>query len=149
MKNDRSVAGALAGAIGAIAQQVFSLLVKHAGVSNKDFGNFSGIMVMSKIFPGILSHIVQFLGHLAVGMLFGIIFAQIFKYTSSTYWWLKGMIYGFLLWILLTGVGTLFKMPVWRVINPSTAITLLLGSIIYSLVTAYTLRKLDKRTDLI
>ncbi|MHB9095476.1 MAG: DUF6789 family protein [Eubacteriales bacterium] len=149
MKNDRSVAGAISGAIGAVVQQFYAVVIRYMGISDKHFGDFAGIIVMYKKYEGFVAHIIQWSAHLAVGMLFGIIFAQIFRYMSSRYWWLKGIVYGLILWFLLTGVGTLFKMPMWTIISPRTALTLLIGSLIYGAATAYTLKVLDKRTDLI
>ncbi len=149
MKNDRSTAGAIAGLIGALTQQIFSKVFEYLSITQKDFGDFSGVMVMSHSFQGVLAHVVQWLGHMAVGMLLGIIFSWLFMFTSSKYWWFKGVVFGFIFWFLLTSIGTLFKMPVWRVITPRSAITLLIGSLIYSVITAYVLKLLDDKTELI
>lgn len=149
MQNDRSVAGAISGSVAALIQEIYGSLVKYVGISDKDFGDFAGVMIMSKNYQGIFAHIVQWIAHIGIGMLFGIIFAQIFKYTSSKYWWLKGLIYGLILWVLLTSIGTLYKMPVWIVTEPKTVLSILAGSLIYSFITAYILKILDKRSDLI
>lgn len=149
MVNDRTTAGALAGALAGLIQQVYGTLATYTGFSDKDFGDFAGTLIMTRDYQGILGHIIQWLAHIGVGMLFGIIFVQIFRYTSSKYWQIKGVIYGFILWVLLAGVGTLFKMPTWTATKPLTALSMFIGGLIYSVSMAYILKYLENKTDLI
>lgn len=149
MVNDRTTAGAIAGAVAGIIQQIYGLLADYIGFTDKDFGDFAGTLIMSKDYQGILAHIIQWLAHIGIGMFFGIIFVHLFRYTSSKYWQIKGVVYGFILWVLLTGVGTLFKMPTWENTRPSTALSMFIGSLVYSVSAAYILRYLENKTDLI
>ena len=149
MVNDRTTAGALAGAVAGLIQQIYGSLAHYIGFTEKDFGDFAGTLIMSKAYQGIMSHVIQWLAHIGIGMLFGVIFVQIFKYTSSKYWQIKGIIYGFILWVLLTGIGTLFKMPMWNKTEPTTALSMFIGGLIYSVTMAYILKYLENKTDLI
>lgn len=149
MVNDRTTAGALAGAAAGIVQQVYGMLAFYIGFSEKDFGDFAGMLVMYDNFQGFMAHFIQWLAHIGIGMMFGIFFVLIFQYTSSNYWPLKGVIYGFVLWILLTGIGTFFKMPMWMKTKPTTALSMLIGSVVYAFSLAYILKYLEDKTDLI
>ena len=149
LKNDRMIAGAISGMLASVIQEIYANMTTVLGFSNRDFGDYAGVLVMSQNYQGLLAHVIQLLAHISVGALFGIIFAAVFRYTSSAYWWLKGITYGSILWVLLTGVGTLFKMPMWINIPPRAALDLYLGSVVFGFSTAYILKYLDEKTELI
>jgi len=149
LKNDRMIAGAISGMLASVIQEIYANTTTVLGFSNRDFGDYAGVLVMSQNYQGLLAHVIQLLAHISVGALFGIIFAALFRYATSNYWWLKGIIYGSVLWVLLTGIGTLFKMPMWINIPPRAALDLYLGSVVFGFSTAYILKYLDEKTELI
>ncbi len=149
MKKDRLVAGGLAGAIGAFVQSVYGTITKAIGITDRTFYDFAAIIVAFKEYPGVLGFIVGIIAHLIVGVMLGIIFAYIIMLTSNRYLYIKGLVYGAVTWFLLLGFGTIYKMPMFKDIPPTAALSTFVGSLIYGTVTAYTLKLLEKRTNLL
>lgn len=146
---DRFVAGALAGIIGAIVQDIYAITIKSLGIIDRSYIDFASVMIMSESIDGILGFMVGLLAHVGVGVLFGLGFAYIIKKTSSNYLLFKGIIFGLSLWFLLLGYGTTFKLPMFKNLPPLNALTTFVGAVIYGVVTAYTLRLIDKKTSLL
>lgn len=149
MKKDRVTAGVIAGFIGSVIQEGYAWLAKFLGFSKIDFADFAGVMTMFRNFNGPLALFIQWMAHIATGIMFGAIFAIVFMYTSSKYWLIKGISYGLVLWVLLMGVGMLFKMPMWTEMTPQTALNMLVGSVIFTVTTAIAMKLLDEKTKLI
>lgn len=147
--NDRLIGGAIAGGLGAFAQILYGYSTKNIGLTDRAFHEFGKAFIMSIPYNGFLADFTGFISHLGNGVIFGILFAYIIYVSSSRYYLIKGAIYGMALWHIFLGLGTAFKMPMFGSIPPSTALATLVGSIIYGLVTAYVLRILDLRTDLV
>ncbi len=146
---DRLVAGGLAGIIGAIVQNIYGFAVKGLRLTDRTFADFAEVIVTFKSFEGIIAFIVGLIAHLIVGLIFGIIFAYVIAATSSRYYLIKGVAYGAVLWFLLLGFGTIFKLPLFKEIPPNAALFTLVGAVLYGLVTAYSLRLLDAKTRLL
>lgn len=146
IKNDRSVAGAIAGLVAAFVQEMSAYVLKYLGFSNKSFIDYASVLVLFHRANSFMEHVVAWLGHFSVGIILGILFAQIFMITSSKYLFLKGIFYGFVLWFVLLGLGTVFRLPEFTAIPWNVAIGTFIGSIVWSLSVAYTLRILEKTT---
>lgn len=146
---DRFVAGGTAGAIAGLIQDVYGSSMKALGFTDRSFADFSEIILSSRVYTGLLGTIVGIVAHLAVGILLGIIFAYIIQLTSSRYIILKGFGYGLITWFLLSGFGTIYKLPLFSDIPPGPALTTLVGALLYGLTLAFTLKLLDKRTNLL
>ncbi len=149
MKSDRLVAGGLAGAVAAFVQYVSCTIAKATGITDRTFKDFAAVIVTFKDYPGILGFIVGFIAHLIVGVMLGIIFVYIIMLTSNRYLYIKGLGYGAVCWFLLSGLGTIFKLPMLKDIPPFAALSTLMGSLIYGAVIAYTLKLLEKKTNLL
>ncbi len=146
---DRLVAGGLAGIIAGLIQYVYGLLTEAIGFTDRSFGQFSEIVLSSRVYTGVLGFIIGLVSHIAVAIMFGVIFAYIIAKTSSRYYLLKGAGYGLVLWFLLSGFGTVARLPLFEDIPPLDASDILIGSILYGLVLAYTLKLLEKKTKLL
>jgi hypothetical protein len=53
------------------------------------------------------------------------------------------------LWLLLTGFGAINYLPMFIYLPPNVALATLIGSLIYSLLTALTLKIIDNKVDLV
>lgn len=149
MKRDRITAGIIAGFIASLVQQIYAWTAKILGFSNADFADFAGILTLFKNYSGTLASVMEWMTHIAIGILCGVLFAVLFMYVSSRYWIVKGLSYGLVLWAVLLGTGTLFKLPLWDTITPLTSLNMLIGSEIFSIVAAFTMKMLDEKTNLI
>ncbi|PKM38944.1 MAG: hypothetical protein CVV03_12725 [Firmicutes bacterium HGW-Firmicutes-8] len=146
IKNDRSVAGAIAGLVGSIIQEMSTLIIKYLGFSDKSFIDYSSVMVMFHRPNNFMELVVAWTAHFAVGITLGLLFVQVFMITSAKYLFLKGIFYGFVLWFILLGLGTVFRLPEFTSLPWNVAMTTFIGSLVWSLSVAYILRILEKTT---
>ena len=146
IKNDRSTAGAIAGLVGAFIQEMSAIVLKYLGFTNRSFIDYASILIMFHTAHSFMELVVAWIAHFAVGITMGLLFVQVFMITSSKYLFLKGIFYGFVLWFILLGLGTVFRLPEFTVIPWNVALSTFVGSIVWSLSVAYTLRLLERTT---
>jgi hypothetical protein len=82
---------------------------------------------------------------LALCILWGIVFAYVIKVTSSNYYYIKGIGFGFVIWMVLTSLGTLFNVPLFTETPLNVAYTTLFTALVFGLVVAWVLKFLNKR----
>jgi hypothetical protein len=143
---DRLVAGSLDGVIGAFIQELYAIILKTLEFSDRTFGDLAFILVSQKYQEEVL--LVKIIANAAIGLFFGAVFAYILMLTTSRYYLLKGIFYGVVLWLILSGFGVVFDLPKFKDTPPDIALVTLIGSIIYGVVTAYTLKLLDTKTKI-
>jgi uncharacterized membrane protein YagU involved in acid resistance len=146
---DRLIAGGLAGIIAGLIQYVYGLATQALGFTDRSFGQFSEVVLNLHVYEGILGFIIGVLSHMAVALIFGVLFAYIIAKTSSRYYIIKGAMYGLVLWFLLSGFGSVLRLPNFTKVPPTSELDILVGAVLYGLVLAYTLKLLDKKTRIL
>ena len=146
---DRLVAGGLAGMIAGFIQYAYGLITEAIGITDRAFGQFSEIVLSSRIYTGVLGFVIGLLAHLAVTIMFGVLFAYLIEKSSSRYYLLKGAGYGLVLWFLLSGFGTVARLPLFEDIPPLAALDILIGSLLYGVTLGYVLKIIDKKSNLL
>jgi riboflavin transporter FmnP len=149
LRKDRLMAGAISGVTGAIVQILFELLSKTIGFTDRDFVDMAKMFIMYKRFPGIISNIIGVTAQLLIGAGLGIGFAYLIRKTSSRYYFIKGFGYGAIIWLIFATLGSVFKMPLFTVIPPNPALSLLFGALVYGFFTSFTLQFLEKKSNLV
>ena len=61
----------------------------------------------------------------------------------------KECFFGTVLWFLLTGFGTMWRLPVFHEMPTYAAYSSLIGALIYGIALAYSMKLLEKYTDLL
>lgn len=146
---DRLVAGGLAGLIGGAVQNIFSIIAKNLGWAEHTFSEYAIVVLTHRLYNNFVGSIIGFIAYLVVGIFFGIIFAYIISYTSSKYLYIKSLIYSAVLWFLLSGFGTIFKMPAFTNLSANSALITLISGFVYGSIVAYILDYLDANTNLL
>jgi uncharacterized membrane protein YagU involved in acid resistance len=146
---DRFVAGGLAGAFAGLIQYAYGIVSKASGLTDRQFGQFSESVLNLHVYTGVLGLIIGVLSHMAVSIIFGVLFAYIIQITSSRYYMLKGAMYGLVLWFLLSGFGSVLRLPNFTKIPPLAELDILGGAILYGLVLAYSLKLLERNTKVL
>lgn len=146
---DRLVAGGLAGIIAGLIQYAYGLITEAIGFSDRSFGQFSEIVLSSRVYTGVLGFVMGLLSHIAVAIMFGVLFAYLIEKSSSRYYLIKGAGYGLVLWFLLSGFGTVAKLPLFEDIPPLPALDILIGSILYGVILGYSLKIIDRKSNLL
>lgn len=149
MKNDRFTAGAISGAFGAIAQNVYGSSAKAIGITNISFADFSKAILFNQTLAGISGFIVGILSHLAFGSMLGVLFAYLISKSSSKYYYFKSLGFGIGIWFWSLAIGTMYKINVFDKVSPLPAISIFVGALIYGFITGYTLKIIEKRSDLV
>lgn len=149
MKNDRITGGAIAGIIGAVAQNLYGRGVKAVGLTDRAFVDFANVIAFGKPNQGFIGAISGTLAHLTLGMILGTLFALIIMKTSSKYFLFKCLGYGAGLWFMTLGLGSIFKLPLFVEIPPIPQLTTFVGAEVYGLVTGYSLKLIQDKTSLV
>ncbi len=144
---DRVTRAFLAGTAGAVAQDIYVYIAKLAGLTDRTYLDYARIMIMFKNHDGVLATIVSIIGHMITDMLFAVLFVYFIKVTSAKYMYLKGIIYGGVIWFILIGLGTLFRLPVFTTAPPSAALALFVGAVMYGAIVVFTLKLLRSETE--
>lgn len=134
---DRAVAGALAGFASSILQEGYAQVIKAVEVTDRSYGDFAFCLVTSNQADEIPEMVVGILSNIAIGILMGVIFAFLLKIITSKHLFLKGFFYGYVLWMLLLGFGSVFRLPEFTDMKPVHSLVALGGSIIWGAANAY------------
>ncbi|PKM81954.1 MAG: hypothetical protein CVU89_06340 [Firmicutes bacterium HGW-Firmicutes-14] len=149
MRSDRISSGALAGIIGAVVQDIYGHTAKTFGITDRIFLDFAKIVLFHKPYGGIFGFIAGILSHLTFGMITGVLFVYLIKRTSSRYLYYKGMGMGMTIWFFSLGVATLYNLPLFKDIPPVPALITFVGALIWGLATAFSLKLIEKKTNLV
>jgi len=135
--------GAIAGLIGAFIQTCFSFTMKSIGLTDRIFMDYGEVLVLGqhKIGSG-LGLLIGFIAHLVNAMFWGIVFSHIIKFSNKNYILLKGIGYGLIIWLFSLGMATMFKLPVFEVIELNVGYVLMIGAMIYGSVMSLTYKYL-------
>lgn len=151
MKKDRLVAGGISGIVGSIFCDTVGVLFKSLGWSDRTFYENATILLTNQIYSdeGIFGLILSLITHFAVCSIFGVLFAYIILFTTSNYLYIKGLGYGLVLWVLLHGFGTIFNLPLFTNMPLDIAYATLSFALVYGFTTAFTLKILEEKTQLL
>ena len=149
MKEDRLMAGVVSGTVAILIQTAYALTVKSLGFTDRIYVDFAKVIIMSENRQGLSPFFIGLIAQLVIGAMFGVVFAFVEKFTSSRYYIVKGVFFGAVLWFLLTGFGTMWRLPVFSDMPTYSAYSTLTGSLIYGLALAYTMKLLEKHTNLL
>jgi len=141
---DRFYRGFTAGIVGGVPMNVwsfFSYYILH--FTDLRFLDWSSMIIYGHLpyntFQTFYALIIQLLW---VGLL-GIIFAFLVPTITSRGYLGKGVIYGIISGLIIYGITTIFRVPNLVIFSTTTVISNHVGGIIWGLVMAYTLHKLD------
>ncbi|KUO53408.1 MAG: hypothetical protein APF76_09205 [Desulfitibacter sp. BRH_c19] len=149
MKSDRATAGAIAGILGAITQDIYGLTVKGIGLTDRAFIDFAKVIAFRTATSGTLSFITGLVVHLTLGMMFGLLFSYIISMTSSNFYYYKAIGYSAGLWFWTLAVGSMVNLPLFAGIPVISQITTFVGALIFGLAMAYSLKLLENKTEIV
>jgi hypothetical protein len=146
---DRLVVGGIAGLIGAAVQNAYSYIIVGLNLARYTYSDFATTVLTNRLYSDPLGLLAGFIAYLSVGVILGVLFAYLVAATGSEYLYIKGLIYGFILWFLLTGFGTVFGLPTFIGLAPISAVSILLGGLLFGVVTAYVIKIFEHKTELL
>lgn len=151
MKKDRLLAGGVAGIVGSLSCDILGSLYKSLGWTDRAFYENATILLTNQIYSdeGVFGFALSIISHIAVCIIFGVIFTYMILFTTSNYLYIKGLGYGLVLWVLLHGFGTIFNLPLFTKMPLHIAYATLSLSLLYGFMIALTLKIIDKKTQLL
>ncbi len=149
MKNDRLIAGAIAGVSGSVVQNIYGQVVKGLGITDRAFLDFAEVALLSRTYSGFFGIVAGIISHLVFGMLVGVLFVYLLQKTSSNYLYLKGLGFGIGIWFFSLAIGTMFNFPMFTETPPVPALVMFVGALLWGFVTAFSTKIIEKKTNLI
>lgn len=144
--NDRLTRGFLAGVLGGIASVAWGMLSRYIlHFTTLLYSDFAGVLILGRKVETTGEKIFfQLVVFLFFGLL-GIILAYIVRYTTSKNMLFKGVLWGGVVWFSSYAITLLFKVPDLHTIPFPTAISQLIGGVLWGFFTAVALGYLDRR----
>lgn len=141
---DRFVNGLITGTVAGIAMDILNFIMYYSNFSTMRYLDWAGIMIFGRKPVFLSEELFAQLVQLAFSAFIGILFAYLYFGVTSRYYLLKGLFFGVIFWFFMYAAGTALRLPHLTVIPFKTSLTNFLGSIVFGLVAAETLRRLDR-----
>lgn len=142
MINDRMTRGIIAGASGALVQNVYMLLAKSLDLTDIMYVDVARHFIFTQPYDGFLAVFVALLAHFTIDSFWGVVFAFLIEHTSSRFYMLKGFAFGTSIWFFIRVFGT----KIFGVVPgspPLTALVFFVGAVLFGLTIAIVLRLFD------
>lgn len=140
---DRFTRGFVAGVIGGIATNAWSLLAGAMGWTTLRTVDLMGLFIYAHLQPFDLAEVIFGLfGHLIVSAVLGVGFVYLLQYLDSLNHLLKGWTYSVTFWFLVYSITALFQFPGTIPLPLKTAFSDFIGATIFGLVLPLALRAL-------
>ena len=142
---DRFARGLIAGLVGGAIMNIISLVSYSLGIAQLRFLDWSAIAIYG-LKPESLAEAVfaQFAQFIFVGVL-GVLFAYLIAAIGNKNHLLKGWLYGSGMWFVLYGITILYHVEATIPLHIDTAGTDFIGSTVYGLTLAATLKWLEEK----
>ena len=102
-------------------------------------------LIFGKLPAGVLENAVSLGGQLFFAAMSGVLFAYLLPVLTSRNYFLKGLIFGLLIWLLSYTASILFRVPFLTRFDPGTVTSNITGALIYGLVLGFVLKWLEER----
>jgi len=144
---DRFTPGMFAGLIGDVVLQIYFIILQIFGITVLTYVDYGKILIMGKPFRGALAYILGTICEFTLGGILGIFFSYIVKYTTSYFYLVKAVFLSFGAWLIFLVPGTLFRLPMFSVVLPTSALLMLAGSLLWGITTGISLKVLTKNFE--
>ncbi len=144
---DRTMRGFIAGIVAGLALNIWSLPFYFLKLVNIHHIHWAGILICHGLPRNTGESLVCFIIQVLWDGILGVFFSYLFKNSTSGDYIYKGLLYSFFLSFVFNSIVTLYRVPILS--DRYELIAFLLneaGALIYGLILALTLRRLDQST---
>lgn len=144
---DRFTRGFIGGLLAAIVMNIFSFISTALNWVEVPFVDWAGVFIFGRQPEGVAEIAVSLMGQLFFAALAGTLFVYFISLITSRNYIFKGLIYGLIVWFVSYAVTIMFRVPELVRFNLDTVISNAVGSMIYGLILALTIKWLDNRLE--
>lgn len=141
---DRLVNGIIAGILAGIGMNIINYPAYLLNLSTIRYLDWAGILIFGRrpvaIWEAVFAQLVQ----IAFSAFVGVVFAYLIPTVSSRYYIVKGIFFGIISWFFIYAAGIALRLPFLTLIPFRTSLINFISSIVFGLVLAESLRRLDK-----
>lgn len=142
---DTFMRGAVAGLIAGIGKDIWTLASKYLGFGEISFIDWMAVMEFGRLPNEPIHLILATFSHLIILSALGVGFAYLVPHIETGFIVAKGIMYSLIVGTVLYVIPILFKMPYIGRPGADTALSNLIGSIIYGALLAVLLSRLSNR----
>ncbi|MTI85893.1 MAG: hypothetical protein FH756_18855 [Firmicutes bacterium] len=145
---DRFFRGFVAGVVGGVIMNIWSVVsVNLLHLSKFHYLDWAAVMTFGYPSGNILESLMSLATHLVWTGFLGIVAAYFLSLTTSKQYLLKGILIGFTLFFIINALPVLFHTPYLHNTTFGTSVSNAIGSIVWGLGVAWTLRYLDTTSN--
>lgn len=141
--NDTITRGVIAGAAAGVMQNIYSFIAIAAGFQTMTYADYARATLFDTQYNDTFAQFLGYIGHFTWDTLLGIIFVYFVNKTSKRFLLLKSITYGIVIWYLVKGAPTFFRLPAFLSITPQSMFFFFIGSVLFGITIALTLKFLD------
>lgn len=142
---DRFMRGAVAGLTAGIGKEVWTILSKSLGFGKISFIDWMAVMEFGFLPKDVLHLALATFSHLVILSALGVGFAYLVPHIETGYLVIKGIMYSLIVGTIFYVIPILYKMPYIGKPGVDTALSNLVGSIIYGALLAVVLGRLSNK----
>lgn len=141
---DRFFRGFIAGIIGGIPMNIWSMISFHLFKFSKlRFADWGAFMALGHLPDDTLQLVIGLIAQMIFVGCLGVIFAYLIPQITSRGYQIKGMIYGFIVGFIIYSIPVLFQIPRLKLLTTETALSNIIGGVLWGGITALALKALD------
>lgn len=144
MNDDTMTQGIIAGIAGAVVQNIYALITRAAGFNVTTYADYARATLFERNYQEPFAQFLGFIGHFTWDILLGVIFVYVIKSTSRKFLTVKSIAYGVVIWYLVKGAPTFFRLPAFLNITPESMFFYFIGSILFGVTISLALKYLQK-----
>lgn len=141
---DRFSCGFLAGIIGAVVMDVWSF-ISHSFLSYAElqFLDWASVLLFGRLPANMVETVISLLAHIAWTGVIGIILAYLMPLITARQYLYKGALLGFVFGFMFLAIPIVFNVNSLNSHATGTVVTVIIGSLLWGIVTASLLRSFD------
>lgn len=143
MTNDTLIRGAILGAVAAVIQNIYAFIAIAAGFNTITYADYARATLFDTQYNDTFAQYLGYIGHFTWDIILGIMFVYIINKTSKSFLFLKSITYGIVVWYLVKGAPTFFRMPAFLRITPQSMFFFFFGSVLFGITIAVTYKIID------
>ncbi len=140
---DRFSRGFIAGTYGAIIMNIWSFISYGLNYAKLRFLDWASVLLFGNVPANTVELVTALFAHIIWSAVIGIIVAYLMPLITSERYLLKGALFGFISGFLFISIPIIFQVPFLNNHATGTTVSIIIGSLLWGIITAASLRSFD------